>query len=368
MAYVLGQYNKLLGQDDNIFMRAIPNGWCDRKEASSGIFDETNPFENECCGLGTFAERQSFELGKNYYFHGKIRRTFDGNPQEFNIKLVNYQPPEGEEGQEQYIKTITIPAFSRSSNSDDWTKDWVDIEFVFTPVATFDTLLFELVRTIGDYRDSTRYPNIAYEEISYVDNIIPTKIPRANELIKIGVQSHPGLLMCINGEEIHNSRSGIYEIKNGVITVSFFSVLFPCDETTSSMDDWLEEVYDKINRDFRPWRYENTLYYTAWTQQRPYPDAGDPVYTDYYGQNDSGYVVSSYDSGTGKLTIINSDPEPSTIVCNRVEFNETEAERLRAEKAKEAGSRCFFNTDKTRVIDNFSLDYMYREETEGDGT
>ena len=32
-------------------------------------------------------------------------------------------------------------------------------------------------------------------------------------------------MMCINGEEIHVGRTGTYEVRNGIITVEFFSVV-----------------------------------------------------------------------------------------------------------------------------------------------
>jgi hypothetical protein len=46
-----------------------------------------------------------------------------------------------------------------------------------------------------------------------------------NTLQKIGVQSEPGLLMCINGEEIHVGQSGIYEpIKSVPVTFIGFVI------------------------------------------------------------------------------------------------------------------------------------------------
>ena len=41
-------------------------------------------------------------------------------------------------------------------------------------------------------------------------------IENMGRLKQIGVQSHPGLEMCINGEMIRVGRTGIYEINHGI--------------------------------------------------------------------------------------------------------------------------------------------------------
>ena len=231
MAYILGQYNKNRDvHDDNDYMTLITNGSAERKAASSGILEEDdNPFVDECVKIPS-----TLEVFKNYYFHGKIKKLKD--PQTFHIKLGNFE--DGEERIEQYVKTLTIPGGANG---------WVDVEFVFTPMATFDIILFDLVRTIDDYRTATRYPVIAYQELSQIENLITRKIKASGtSLIKIGVQSRPGLMMCINGEEIRTSRTGVYELKNGTILVTFFSITAAAQETTTEMKEWMDQVDEEL--------------------------------------------------------------------------------------------------------------------------
>lgn len=225
MAYMLGQYSKAAG-DDSIFMTLVTNGTAKRKEIQSdtGTSGTGIVFENECLQSGTL-----FNNNNNYYFHGKIKRM--SSNQVFTIKLVNYS---GDDDIEQYIKKITVGGGD--------THEWVDIEFVFNPYTTFDTILFELQRTAEDYSDGVRYPKIIYEEVSVINNIIPRKIGNDIELLKIGVQSKPGLLMCINGEEIRTSRSGIYELRDGVIVITFFSIVAAASEQTAALDNAIAQI------------------------------------------------------------------------------------------------------------------------------
>lgn len=275
MAYILGQYNKNKNvADDSIFMTLITEGNVRRRDSQSdiGVSGGGINFSNECIQIPSLMLNTN-----NYYFHGKIKRM--RTDQTFYIKLVNYDSNEIE----QYLKAITVGAGDPN--------DWVDIELVFTPYINFDCILFDLQRTISDYAEEVRYPIIIYEELSLVNNLIVRKIGDGVKLIKLGVQSRPGLLLCINGEEIRVAKNGIYELKNGVITVNFFSVISAADEATTIM----ETTMSSIN--------------TAWNAADALPTARE------------------------------------------------------RESAKSAiGSRSLLNTNKKRVIDSFTLDYLYREE------
>ncbi len=163
----------------------------------------------------------SLNAGTNYYVHAKIKRL--SSDQIFYIYLVNYEEETGTDVQKtQYLKTITVQSGLET--------EWVDFEIIFSPLINFDSILFQLQRTVEDYREETRYPVIVYEEASKLNNIISSDIQSGASLTKIGVQSKPGLVMCINGEEIHVGRSGLYEMRNGIITTSFFSVVNAANE------------------------------------------------------------------------------------------------------------------------------------------
>ena len=239
MAYTIGQYNKRVGIDDDQFLGPytsnVPmpgNATTKKVKIDREVYGSWMPdFRNECVVV------DALNTNKNYYFHGYIKRM--NTVQTFQIKLAyidetNYT--------EQYIKEIVVAAYENEEAS---VEDmWVEVEFIFTPLTNFNCILFELARVQEDYIKA-RVPIIVYEELSEIKNILNSKLfpVGANKLIRIGVQSRPSLMMCINGEEIRTSRTGVYELKNGIITVSFFSVVnaakeggdgVPLDQITAS--------------------------------------------------------------------------------------------------------------------------------------
>ena len=160
-----------------------------------------------------------FEAGVTYYFHGRIMRL--PSDQVFNIILRPYNLADVEDTTlTQYVKRIVV-----KKRKEDNANDWADIHFTFTPVVScFNALTFQLSRSAaaGDLDpDTVRFPSIIYEELSVVGNFMT----ESDKYIKAGIQTHPGLELCINGEEINVGRSGIYEVRNGLITVNTFSVL-----------------------------------------------------------------------------------------------------------------------------------------------
>lgn len=224
MAYIVGQYNhNNSSTDDASFITPITQGMVARYSGTSGSLDT---FSDECI------TNLNLVSSNYYYFKCQIKRMI--MPQTFAIKLINYNGT----AVEQFIKQVTVQGGDR--------EEWVNVDFVFHPLVSFDTILFQLQRTSEDYQVMTRYPKIAYQQLGSINNIITSKIGNNISLLKIGVQSHPGLVMCINGEEIHISRTGIFEIKNGVIPINFFSVVNPAKETTSIMDDWIANINQQI--------------------------------------------------------------------------------------------------------------------------
>lgn len=221
MPYIVNQYNHPVTQptsanslENTVYMKVLGGGTPKRKKNTGdrGVTGggSLDPFFDECVVLDS-----ALVSGKNYYLHTKIKRL--NSPQIFYIYLINYDDSGGGDTKTQYLKTITVQSGSQNQ--------WVDFELVFTPLIQFDCILFQLQRTIEDYRIGTRYPTIVYEELSLLDNLISNKIKQGISLIKFGIQSRPGLMMCINGNEIHIGRTGIYEMRNGLISVSFLSVV-----------------------------------------------------------------------------------------------------------------------------------------------
>lgn len=161
----------------------------------------------------------NFEKDAPYFFKAKI--LGDRNmEQTFHIYLTD------ESGSKmQYIKDFTI--FNRDM--------WQDFEIVFTPMLSgLNTILFKKDRNL---EHAERYSSsvIVYEQLDKVQNII-TEI--SNLIIpKLGIQTRPGSVFCINKEQIIIGRTGYYEFKNGIITVDFFGV--PLSGKVSDIEDIL---------------------------------------------------------------------------------------------------------------------------------
>ena len=131
-----------------------------------------------------------------------------------NIKLINKDEDQSSpDSKMQFIKTITIPT---SGNN-----EYYFLEFIFKPVANFDSILFEIAE-----EGQVRSHRIGCMDISELNNIIYDENylnVTGSSLIRFSIQAVPGFLMCLNGEEIRVSRNGIYEVKNGIILINFFT-------------------------------------------------------------------------------------------------------------------------------------------------
>lgn len=224
MSYVLNQYNQPVvdktsaSSSDNVkYMTLLTGGEAKRKRniADNATSEE---FYDECIRFDS-----TLSIERNYYFHCKIKRLL--YTQTFYIYLINYESVE-EDMPTQYIKTITV-------NGGD-TNEWVDFELIFTPLdSRFNCILFDLQRTIKDYTEAVRYPYICYEEISQIKNLVTTQTGAQGGLFKIGIQSRPGLMTCLNNEEIHVGRSGVYEVRRGDVTVDFLGVVSAAEENAT---------------------------------------------------------------------------------------------------------------------------------------
>lgn len=113
-------------------------------------------------------------------------------------------------------------------------------EIVFRPVEdNFSEITIEMVRTAEDYNiqgtDTSgeiiygRYiPLDDFDYTLYTMTNLVNEINPNGKLSRIGVWSHPGLLMAVNGEEIRVPNSGYYELDNilpieslGIVAVDY---------------------------------------------------------------------------------------------------------------------------------------------------
>ena len=232
MDYILGQYygEEKKGDTTNTYMKLL-SGY-----TMGVMLDSFNFSENDTGSIHipNIIIQGEFEIDKVYYFHGKIKISNKENQiinHTLNIKLCNTEKSgqatyytRQADFQQQYIKQMILSTLSKDD-------DGVDIDFIFSPMLNnFNTILFDVTRTIDDILDGDITIEIQGFEISAVNNAISTISTTTNNIstfVKMGVQSRPGFRMCINQEEIFVGKSGIYEIKNGQIQVNFFSLIEP---------------------------------------------------------------------------------------------------------------------------------------------
>lgn len=182
----------------------------------------------------------TFNPNNVYYLHAKIRRMSSNLT--INVQLIK---DDDEKIIPQFVKAINIQSQTTYTSNDknennNFTNEWFDFEVLFRPVKQdFNCILFEVERAATDYEAGKyRIPLIVYQELSMINNFKNSLITNSGtSLIKFGIQASPSTMMCINGEEIHVGRSGIYEIRNGLISVNFLSVV-----KAGSEND--EEPYD----------------------------------------------------------------------------------------------------------------------------
>lgn len=117
----------------------------------------------------------------------------------------------------QLIGEIEIPAGD--------TNDYFLFERVFMPSRNYNQVRIELERNTSDYQLNEnrtdiygRIVNVEVLAFAEIKNIIPYRLKR------IGVQGTPGLIMCINGEQIQIGKSGLFEI-NIDYTITYFGVV-----------------------------------------------------------------------------------------------------------------------------------------------
>ena len=175
---------------------------------------------------------------KNYFLRIKIYR----DPEEDELVTVILKKKNGTiEDRTQTLGTLKI----EKRRSEVAPLEYAIFDIVIPPNAEYDQILFKLNRTLIDYNiinmideedptSTETYGRILRTEIplfAEINNVIDDLNPaigNKGRLKQIGVQSAPGLQMCIDGEQVRVGRSGIYEINNGV-NVQFLGFIIEPD-------------------------------------------------------------------------------------------------------------------------------------------
>lgn len=345
MSYSVGQYNHVSGISPENFLTALTSGFQATRfpaVVNSGVssLNEEYPFDEECLAY-TGALSGGFEADTTYYLHCRILQL-DTN-QTFNVKLAHLNGTQEEADETQFLKRIVVQKNSIGEASYDFEKkqvvitpgnNWVDLELVFTPIINFNALVFDLVRSVGngDYSAETmRYPCIIYNELSIVRNPLEVFYSEGSNVVKLGVQSHPGLSMVINSEPVKIGRTGVYELRSDLLKgVDKFAVVEPMSDAAldkSQLESAREMTAQIMAQRKTPVCYESIQTYNIISVQEydnlsPYRKlAYNPVYT-----NDVFYLD----------TWVNGEDSPSSL--------------CRMDEGK---------YPKTRQTSSFILDYMY---------
>lgn len=174
---------------------------------------------------------------RNFFIRFKVYKRMD-SVQDIKVQLKyidsNENDPElaiPKQDITQRIENISVPIGRE--------EEYVTFDLVISPNATYNSIEFILQRLPEDFdvntKDGEIYGRKMHIELVYLEEIqniitnnLNTSIGETGVLKQIGVQSSPGLLMCIDGEAIRVGRSGIYEINNG-ISIGFLGFIIHND-------------------------------------------------------------------------------------------------------------------------------------------
>lgn len=193
--------------------------------------DSIIKFQDVCLSM---TGDQIVDATNNYYLQFEVSQRPD-SAQDFTIKLKNN---DNVENNIQEIRTLKVPAGTGK----------VTFELIFNPNSKYNQLIFELQRlTLDFYLDngsgsSGRIMEVNILEFSKIINVIDTylkgKFSGLTKLKKIGLQGPPGLLFALDGEEIRIGRTGIYELYNDEIEISYIGFIIKDSLFTQSGKDF----------------------------------------------------------------------------------------------------------------------------------
>lgn len=217
MAYNIGQFRRTSNINDyyeDISSDFVIQYFQERlSELTSTVFFENAYYDFS--NTGNKLNKQNY-----YYLNFSVKKI--NSIQNFYLKLKNLTQSDDDfsDNNEQIIAEFTVP---QSTTENDWT----NFEIIIAPNKTYGQLYWDLRRTISnDYLSTSdlqvggaigRKMTIVINQFAIIKNIVKD----INKIVKIGVQGPPSLLMCINGEQIRIGKTGIFEINEDNVSISF---------------------------------------------------------------------------------------------------------------------------------------------------
>lgn len=273
MSYQIGQKVKanidtsfLIKQSYNIHYGDNPNGTENGGIALKGY--GTTVFYDFAISL---SDKNYFDSNQDYYLRFTIKRNDLGhedpqnNPNDIKLTLRLIKDSTGRKtGQYQLGEYQTLDSEILFYSYIDGTNErYTGYETIFRPNnSQYKYLVFTLSRNVKDYNTAARSIYTSDDDRNiYLDEYIPelgnnrsagdlctiTNILGNIKAEKIGIQTNPGTLICVNHEPIRVGRSGIYEVNNGVKITSVGICAPDGDESDNINDFILDYAYDSTN-------------------------------------------------------------------------------------------------------------------------
>ena len=213
------------GSDDGNFTRQITRTTMTKifKSGDMNIIGATGgtSFADQCLTIDDEDKNgnKGLKTDRVYYFKGKIKRTnFD---QKFWIKLVKAINMSGNltnSGLEQNIMTVNVQGKGDAT-------DWVDVEFVFSPISEeLNTLVFEMERGPGDVDgDEQRTAAILYMDLVEILNQWQNDTP----IIKVEATSNGAEKtdFIFNKSLITVVKDSVYRIRTNTVPIYFYGLI-----------------------------------------------------------------------------------------------------------------------------------------------
>ena len=213
--YYFGQFRSSQMDSYSTNLRMDMNRQATERIASQDIY-----FYNIC---GNLSGNNIINSQNSYYLQFTVKQRADSE-QKFFLTLKNNTQTEDNK---QVIEEFSIPVGTGTKY----------FEVVFTPNATYNEILWDLQRTTLDYQlDYGRIMDItviAFTRLVNVISFLKQNYSNMTYLTKIGIQGPPSLLTCINGEQIRLGKSGVYELNNEIIKITYVGFV-PKSPTLSS--------------------------------------------------------------------------------------------------------------------------------------
>jgi len=218
MAYSIGQFRR----------SQLDSYTTDLSFTQSLLVDENDiiNFYNPCLYLSGSNVVSSLY---SYYLKFEVTQS-ETWAQDFTVTLIN---GELTEDNTQEVKILSVPKGVGTTT----------FELIFHPNSTYNEIVFDLSRIVADFYqendDGTegRVMNVTVDAFAIVDNLVTTLstlYDDLTELKKIGIQGPPGMMFVVDGEEMRIGRTGIYELYNDDITISYLG--FVVKDSTFTQD------------------------------------------------------------------------------------------------------------------------------------